>query len=124
MSVLARMSGGPSAKFAKSTMPTAKAVSALFCVGLIGWGIGARAGYGFAQKDAAAIMRDTSGSGFKESSWREWMAGSQQYEPPSDLAALMTLGGGTIPGTGGMTTGDIWNGYQMQVKRQFFNDND
>jgi hypothetical protein len=34
---------------------------------------------------------------------------------------LMNFAGGTIPGTGGMTTGDVWSGYQDRMRREFFN---
>ncbi|HBI19676.1 MAG TPA: hypothetical protein DDY79_10305 [Brevundimonas sp.] len=98
------------------------AVLSLAIIGIASWSVGARAGYGFAQRDAAEIMQDSSGNGYQKAAWREWMSGSQRYEPPGDLAALMTLAGGTIPDTGGMTTGDIWNGYQMRMQREFFRD--
>lgn len=121
MSVLARMSGGAKARPVAIDLRTVTAVGGIALAALVGWAAGAHSGYSYAKEDAAAVMRLSGGETHQRPSWRAWMASPYDYEPPSDLDMLMNVAGGTIPGTGGMTTGDVWSGYQDRIRREFFN---
>lgn len=96
------------------------AVGVLACA--VGWGIGMRSGYTYAKRDAAAIMSLEGDATYAKPKWREWADKPVEYDPPANIGMLMSMVGGTIPGTGGMTTGDIWNGTQDRLKREFFRD--
>lgn len=122
MSVLARTSGGVKRKQRTLTIDAGVlgAIGLALLIGLAGWGLGARSGYGYAKKDAASIMQLSGGATYEKPSWRGWMETPYAYNPPSDLDILMNMAGGTVPGTGGMTTGDIWSGYQTRMQVEFF----
>lgn len=122
MSVLARTSGGTRRKKATVTIDARHLMiaGAILSAGIGGWAFGARSGYGYAKHDAASIMQLSGTASYTKPSWRAWMAQPYPYSPPSDLDMVMSLAGGTIPGTGGMTTGDIWNGYQTRMQVEFF----
>lgn len=96
------------------------AIGVLACA--VGWGVGMRTGYGYAKKDAAAIMQLEGSATYTKPDWRRWADAPQSYEPPAQIGMLMSIIGGTVPGTGGMTSGDIWNGYQTRMQREFFRD--
>ena len=121
MSVLARTTGGSKARSVAIDLRTLAAVGGIALAASVGWGVGAHSGYSYAQEDAAAIMRLSGGDTYQRPSWRGWMVSPYDYDPPSDLDMLMNFAGGTIPGTGGMTTGDVWSGYQDRIRREFFN---
>jgi hypothetical protein len=96
------------------------AIGVLACA--VGWGVGMRSGYSYAKQDAAAIMQLEGGATYSKPGWRQWADAPKSYEPPAQLGMLMSMIGGTIPGTGGMTSGDVWNGYQTRMRRDFFRD--
>lgn len=122
MSVLARTTGNAKRRGTTVSIDvrTIVAVAAVGIAGIAGWAYGARSGYDFAKRDAASIMRLSGGATYTKPAWRGWMDSPFAYEPPSDLGLLMDVVGGTIPGTGGMTSGDVWNGYQTRMQREFF----
>lgn len=124
MSILARTTGGVKRRRSKMTANARHpaTVAALIGVGLVGWGVGMRSGYTYAKEDAAAIMSLEGGAIYTKPKWRGWADKPVQYDPPANIGMLMSIVGGTIPGTGGMTTGDVWNGTQDRLKREFFRD--
>lgn len=87
----------------------------------VSWGAGMRMGYIYAKKDVAYVLETPNPeASVALPKWRAWADQNVRYTPPSDLGMIFDLAGRTIPGTGGMTTGDIWNGYQDRLGRAFF----
>lgn len=95
-------------------------VAGIAAVG-IGWASGMKAGYRYAKEDAAAVLqKGATNTAVELPSWREWADTNVSYEPPSDLTLIFDLTGREIPGSGGMTTADIWRGYHTHAKRSYF----
>lgn len=91
-------------------------VSAIFT-----WGVGMRMGYVAAKRDIAYVLETSNPDGSVAlPKWRAWADQDVSYTPPADLGLIFDLTARTIPGTGGMTTGDIWNGYHARLQRAFF----
>lgn len=85
------------------------------------WASGMKMGYVYAKKDAAYVLRAPNPNPLVAlPTWRAWADADVAYEPPEDLALLFNLTGREIPGTGGMTTGDVWNGTQSKMRDRFF----
>lgn len=114
----------PSGKSVTFTLPMnlilPVAVGVVACAA--GWGVGMRSGYTYAKQDAAAIMSLEGGATYAKPNWRAFADKPVQYDPPLQTGLLMSMIGGTIPGTGGMTTGDIWHGSQNRMRREFYRD--
>lgn len=85
------------------------------------WGLGMRMGYVYAKEDVAYVLETSNPLAEKAlPKWRAWADANVDYAPPADLGMIFDLTERLIPGTGGMTTGDVWNGYQERVRRAFF----
>lgn len=85
------------------------------------WAVGMKAGYGYAKQDAARVLQmGLANESPAIPSWRAWADSNVDYEAPRDLALLFGITGYPLPGTGGMTTADVWNGYQRRVEREYF----
>lgn len=124
MSVLERLNGGNRARrgLSVSVRPVHLVLGlAAVALAISAWAAGMRAGYGYAKRDAAAILA----VGMENETptvpeWRAWADTPVPYTPPADLALLFGVVGREIPYSGGMTTGDVWNGYQTRIQHEFF----
>lgn len=97
------------------------AAALMLTVAGVAWGAGMRMGYVYAKRDAAYVLETSNPDpSVALPAWRAWADASVAYTPPADLGLIFDITARTIPGTGGMTTGDIWNGYHDRLKRAYF----
>lgn len=123
MSVLERLNGSGRVGGAAVTLRPVHLLLAVGAVGLAAsaWAVGMKAGYSYAKQDAALVLQVGMANEMPAlPQWRAWADSNVSYTPPQDLALLFDAASRTIPGAGGMTTGDVWNGYQRRIERQYF----
>jgi len=85
------------------------------------WAIGMKMGYAYAKKDAVYVL--TTSNPYKDRpfpAWREWADSRVDYEPPADPGQIFDVFSVPLPGGDGITTADVYNGYQARLKRAYF----
>jgi hypothetical protein len=87
-----------------------------------GWAVGLRMGYGYAKRDVATIAGASADQDVPAiPEWRRWADADIAYRPPSYETGLFNAAALPLPGGDGITTADVFNGYQRRLESTFFN---
>lgn len=121
MSTLERLGSGSRSRASAGRRTVALAIGAGLIACTATWAVGLKSGYAYAKQDAARVLAVGMANEIPlVPSWRAWADTPVQYSPPADLEMLFGVAASEVPYSGGMTTGDVWSGYQSRLRREFF----